>query len=517
MQAMRPARSPARIAVIGTGIGGLSAALWLAHAGARVTLFEAHPHVGGKMRTLPTAAGPVDAGPTVLTLRSVLDRLFAACGLALDDYLQLTRLDTLARHYWRGGPTLDLMADADESLARVDSAFGARAADEVRAFSARAERLFAAFEGPMMRTAEPSPLALALAVMRAPRLLADMAPGRSLERALAAQFSDPRLAQLFARYATYVGGSPAATPALLSLVWAAEARGVWSVAGGVAAVATALADRLEAAGAEIRLATPVRRIVHQQGRVTGVETDAGHHPADIVLFNGDPKALADGLLGPAPRRTVRRAQVAPRSLSAHVASFAATPSGLPLAHHTVLFADDPRAEFDAIARGRVPTDATLYLCAPDHDRPGLQRFEIIRNAAPLPAQTPAQTEDPETCRKTIFDRMAHFGLRMTDGPVTITGPADFAAMFPGSDGSLYGRSPKGLTAALRRPRARTRVPGLYLCGGGAHPGAGVPMAALSGQHAAEAILSDLGSTSPSRRTATPGGTSTGSAPTAAAR
>ena len=514
---MSPDLSHARIAVIGAGIGGLAAAWRLAHAGAAVTLFEAHPHVGGKMRSLPTAAGPVDAGPTVLTLRSVLDRLFADAGRAVEDHLSLTRLDTLARHYWRNGPSLDLMADPQDSLARVEAAFGARAADEVRAFSARAERLFAAFEGPMMHTAEPSSLALALAVMRAPRLLADMAPGRSLEQALRAQFTDPRLAQLFARYATYVGGDPARTPALLSLVWAAEARGVWSVAGGVAAVAQAIRDCAEADGVEIHAATPVHRIATHAGRVTGVETDTGHHPADVVLFAGDPAALSEGRLGTALRGTVRRAQIAPRSLSAHVASFAATPTGLDLAHHTVLFADDPRAEFDAIARGRVPDDATLYRCAPDHDRPGPQRFEIIRNAAPLPAQTHAQTEDSQTCRTTIFDRMAQFGLTMTDGPVTITGPAEFAAMFPGSGGSLYGRSPQGLTAALRRPRARTKVPGLYLCGGGTHPGAGVPMAALSGRHAAEAILSDLGSTSTSRRTATPGGTSTGSARTAHAR
>ncbi len=90
----------------------------------------------------------------------------------------------------------------------------------------------------------------------------------------------------------------------------------------------------------------------------------------------------------------------------------------------------------------------------------------------------------------------------------MTTPAGFEALFPGTDGSLYGRSPHGLMAALKRPTARTRMPGLYLAGGGVHPGAGVPMAALSGGHAAAAMLTDRTSTLPSRQTAMPGGTST---------
>jgi 1-hydroxycarotenoid 3,4-desaturase len=186
-----------------------------------------------------------------------------------------------------------------------------------------------------------------------------------------------------------------------------------------------------------------------------------------------------------------------------------------LHHHNVFFDADPQAEFDDLARGRVPAAPTLYLCAEDRGlarAPGaLERFEIITNApAASEPLTPTDRRDLTQWHQTIMRKMEAFNVTFTPTPTqaAITTPQHFAQMFPASQGALYGQSPHGLTASLKRPRARTNVTGLWLCGGGTHPGAGVPMATISARHAAEAILNDRTSTSKSARMATHGGTST---------
>ena len=506
-----------RIVVVGAGIGGLAAALRLAHAGCAVTVLEAAEGPGGKMRVVQSDAGPVDAGPTVLTMRPVFDALFADVGERLSDHLSLTPLPVLARHFWADGTQLDLMADPDASIANITATFGPKSAQEFRRFSARTQRLFDAFDAPMIESATPSQRALTLQVLKSPRLLWDMAPHRTMDQLLQSGFTDPKLRQLFGRYATYVGGSPYQSPGLLTLISQSEARGVWAVQGGMHRLAQVIAGLAQARGAVFHYGQVARRIEQQGGRASAVVTTLGRFPADVVLFNGDPRALTTGLLGENVKKAVPVVAVEPRSLSAYVHAFAAVPSGPDLSYHSVFFAGDPQAEFSALARGERPTDATLYICAQDRSGPlptGPERFEIILNGPPTAADKDTEQE-VAACQTQVFARAAQFGLRFspTPGANSLTTPQGFNRLFPASNGSLYGRSPHGLTAGLKRPQARTAIPGLYLVGGGCHPGAGVPMATLSARHAAGAIMTDLALLSTSRRTAMPGGMLTGSAKT----
>lgn len=507
-----------RVVIIGAGMGGLAAAIRLAAAGLAVTVVERAAAPGGKMRSLDSPAGPVDAGPTVLTQRRVFEELFAAAGVRLEERVTLLPEPVIARHWWPGGARLDLSSDLAASEAAIAAFAGAAEARAFRAFTARAERLFAAFEEPVMRSPRPDPWRLAGVIARDPGILAAMAPFDSLGRLAARSFRDPRLAQLFARYATYVGGAPMRTPALLCLIWASEARGVWRVEGGMHRLARAMAALAAERGATFRFGAEASRIEVQEGRAAAVHlADGTRLAAAAVLFNGDPRALSLGLLGAPARAAVPRRAVEPRSHSAHVWTFAARTAGLPLLHHNLFFPAPPGSEFDEIAAGRMPRDPTLYICAQDRgagqpDPGGLERLQIIQNAPPLGGRAP-DGEERERCRTQVFQALARFGLTIEPwpDPGSLTTPRDFAALFPGSDGSIYGRSPHGLTASLQRPTARSSLPGLYLAGGGVHPGAGIPMATLSGKHAAAAILTDLASTSPSRPMATPGGISTRSA------
>lgn len=511
------ARSTSHIAVIGAGIGGLAAALRLAHAGLKVSVFDMHSAPGGKMRTVPSDAGPVDAGPTVLTMKPVFDQLFHDVGEHLEDHVSLEAESVLARHFWRDGTRLDLMSNFDESRANVDRVFGGRVAREFTRFSRRAASLYEAFDAPMMRSGKPSRMAVAARVLANPGLVRAMAPHLTLGRSLTKQFSEPKLAQLFARYATYVGGDPSASPALLSLIAHSEAMGVWHVKGGMHRLAKAIEALASRFGAEFHYNAPVTEIRTGQEDSYHLQVSDQDLRFDKILFNGDPRALKMGALGSDVVSAISEPHCIPRSLSAFVHSFAARADGVDLAGHNVFFSDTPNAEFDPIAQGKLPTDPTLYLCAQDRfggaTPNGLERFEIIMNGAPIPDETPENREQESQCQTLTFTRLSQFGLTFspTPGPRSLTSPSGFARLFPKSNGALYGRSPHGMMAAFKRPTARTRISGLYLVGGGAHPGAGIPMATLSAQHAAAAILSDLTSTSTFQRRAMRGGISTVSA------
>jgi len=482
--------NPRHVIVIGAGVGGLATALRLLASGVQVTVYEAAASAGGKMRTVPSVAGPVDAGPTVLTMRWVFDELFTSIGEELDDHVTLTPAQTLARHFWSDGTMLDLCADSNESRANVQNSFGSKVAGEFDAFSERARHLFTAFDAPMMRARSPSSLALVSKVLRDPKLLLAMAPHKTLAGLLEASFSEPKMRQLFGRYATYVGGSPYHSPALLSLIWHAENSGVWAVEGGMHRLAQAMADLIRAKGGAIHFNSPVDDF-------DSLKVSKKDGP-NAVVFAGDPRAIQKSKLGASLTSAVQSNAVEPRSLSANVMTFAAIPSGAKLSHHNVFFGNNPRAEFDPLAKGQDPTDPTLYVCAQDRGGGampvGPERFEIIMNAPPCNDDDTRNEEKAKTCQTQILTRLAQMGLTFSPAPDinVLTTPADFHRLFPASRGSLYGRSPHGMTAGLKRPTARTAIKGLYLAGGGAHPGAGVPMATLSGKHAAEAIMEDLG-------------------------
>ena len=516
-----------RVAIIGAGVGGLVAAALLAARGVAVTVLERAAAPGGKLREIAVDGRPIDSGPTVFTMRSVFEEIFAAAGGSLAGALELLPLETLARHGWTGGATLDLFADAERSADAIGVFAGAAEARGYRAFCDRARAVYDTLEGPFIRTSRPGPLGLALRIGPA-RLdrLRGISPFTTLARALRDHFADPRLLQLFGRYATYCGSSPYAAPATLMLVAHVEREGVWLVRGGMARLAEALADLARANGATIRTGADVAEIVVEQGRACGVVLRTGERiAADAVLSNADAGALPAGLFGPGARRAAPPVPPGARALSARTWSLVAETDGFPLLHHTVFFSDDYEAEFQDIGRGRSPRDPTVYVCAQDrgHDAAGppaggAERLFLIANAPAHGLPAPIDQAETRQCEERTFRRLARCGLevRRRSGSCVATGPAEFEALFPGTGGALYGPASHGWMASFRRPGSASRIPGLYLAGGSTHPGPGLPMAALSGQLAAARLMSDLSaarrpgraSTRRWRPAATPGGMST---------
>lgn len=510
--------------VVGAGIGGLVTALLLGAQGFAVTVVEKAPRPGGKLREIVVGGRGIDSGPTVFTMRVVFERIFAAAGSRLEDHLTLRRADILARHSWEDGSTFDLHADIDQSADAVGRLAGAREALGYRAFCRRTEEVFRSLDAPFMENPAPSPLGLARAAgIGGLAALTRIQPFSSLWNVAGQYFRDPRLRQLFARYATYCGSSPFQAPGPLMLIAHVEQMGVWLVEGGMARLAEALERLATTQGVVFRYGEAASAIGVRDGCATGVTLASGEVlEADAIVFNGDPAALSVGLLGEAVRGATVSWPPAARSLSALTWSIRGSATGFALSRHTVFFSGDYRREFDDLfGRGRLPEEPTIYVCAQDRDASdsappsGAESLFLLVNAPPCADGAPLSQSEIASCERVVTARLARAGLSIAAPPRmrVVTTPAAFEAMFPATGGALYGRASHGWAASFQRPSARTKIRGLYLAGGAVHPGPGIPMAALSGSHAATAIARDLASTMSWHATAMPGGMSTRSAMT----
>lgn len=497
------ARSEPPVVIVGAGVGGLAAAISLAARGVAVLVLERTSAPGGKMREVRIGAARLDAGPTVFTMRWVFDELLAAAGARLDEHLRLRPARLLARHAWDGGAQLDLYADLERSAAAIGAFAGSAEARRFLQFAACARRIYATLERPFIRAPRcPHPLALLWRTgWRGLRDLWAIRPFETLWRALGQHFHDPRLRQLFGRYATYCGSSPFQAPATLMLVAHVELDGVWLIDDGMHGLARALQQVAMARGALFRYGAHVARLLVEGGAVRAVELQGGERiAARAVIVNADPSAVGAGLFGEEVRPAAEPVAPPLRSLSAVTFHAVARARGLPLARHTVCFSRDYRAEFEHLRSGRLPDDPTVYVCAQDRDdaggraAEGPERLMCLVNAPALGDIAPLSPADIGACADRCLATLARCGLQI-DGDAagwTATTPSDFDRLFPGTGGALYGRASHGWRASFSRPGARTRIPGLYLVGGATHPGPGIPMAALSGRLAAAAVQQDLG-------------------------
>ena len=287
---------------------------------------------------------------------------------------------------------LDLFAERAESADAIGRFAGAAEARGFEAFAARAARIWRTLESSFIREDRPS--VLDLVAKAGARDLMGISPFTTLDRALAEHFRDPRLRQLFGRYATYCGSSPYDSPATLMLVAHVESEGVWLVEGGMHRLAVALAALAERLGARIRYGAGVRSMTQRGGRAGGVVLADGEPvAADAIICNGDSNAVATGLFGDLGAG-VRPTAPAERSLSALTWAVRTLPAGFPLLRHTVFFSDDYRAEFDALKRGRLPAVPTVYICAQDRTDQEAQAGEPERLLCLVNAPATGDTGKP---------------------------------------------------------------------------------------------------------------------------
>lgn len=487
------------VVVIGAGVGGLTAAIRLAGRGHPVTVVEQLDRPGGKMGEWREAGFRFDTGPSVVTMRPVIERLFHEAGRRLEDYLELAPLHPITRYHWRDGMVLDALQDEEAMCAEI-ARINPREVDGYRRFMRYAAELHRVVSRPFLYSRQPGwrdilrlPIADALKIDAL----------RTMYQAIRAHFRDPRLIQLFSRFATYNGSSPYQSPATLNVIAHVEmAQGAWYPRGGVYQIALALERLARELGVELRYGSRVAKIEIASGKVAGVMLEDGARlRARAVVANADVSEVYRRLIddGPAARRGQRQAGQLEPSCSGFVMLLGVARQTPALAHHNIFFTDDYPAEFTAIFEQRIPPpDPTLYLCItnktdPDHAPAGCENWFVLVNA---PYLSPAWDwqRNAETYAAHLKDAMRGWGLDAGDTPRVerVYTPLDLQTMYGGNAGAIYGFSSNTRTAAFRRPNNRAgHVRGLYFASGSAHPGGGVPLVMLSGMAASECLEEDM--------------------------
>jgi phytoene desaturase len=498
--------SAANLIVVGGGLGGLAAACTLAARGHRVTLLERNGWLGGKAAILAEDGFRFDMGPTILTVPRVLRRIFEEAGHRLEDALDLVPLDPQWRCFFADGTTLDLESSIAPMAARLES-YAPGSGDGYRRFMAISERLHEVSERFFFwRPVEGLRDTLDLRANLKASTLADVLSlrmGKTVAGTIRGQVPDARVAQMLDHFTQYVGSSPYGSPAVLCAIAHMQTRdGVWYPRGGTRAVPEALARLAEALGVQVRLGCGVRRLVVEGGRVTGVETDTGERlAAAAVISNMDSVRTHRELLdGPEAEPFLRRRRYEP-ACSGVVLYLGLDRAYPQLLHHDFVFSADPEEEFDWIYRkGEPAPDPTCYLAAPARTEPevappGGEALYILVHTPYLRPHHDWQAMLPGY-RRVILDKLKRTaGLTDIEERIRlerVLTPADIHRRYHVLDGAIYGLASHGRFLGAFKPGNRSRdVAGLYLAGGAAHPGPGMPMVLMSGWIAADALHRDI--------------------------
>ena len=493
-------KNPEKIAVIGAGIGGLCTAARLAKAGHLVTIFEASSRTGGKCRTEWIGRYAFDTGPSLLTLPAVYRDFFQRTGDVMGRVLELEEVNPSFDYRFHDGTSVKFAnLSRKKTLASIEQTLGADAAAEWNRVMLRAEAMWDVSREPFIESELKSPISL----LKRPRLIRDLkiiSPWKSLR---GIGITNPYLAKIMDRYATYSGSDPRYAPAVLSTIaFVEEAFGAWHIKGGIGTLAEKITERCEKLGVDIRLNSRVNEIVLNKGRVTGVVVNDATLTFDRVVANADAQFVYEKLLAPTKKVVNIRKKLAKQepSLAGFSLLLGLKPSdSQPLEHHTILFPENYDLEFESIFTKKTPVEKpTIYICAPRDplmvkDKDHESWFVLVnapRHSASGDGFDWSNQDFNRQYANSIINQIEAAGIPIRERleVLEIRTPLDLQESVNAPGGSIYGTSSNGARSAFARAKNRSPIKGLYLVGGSAHPGGGLPLVGLSAEMVAEAIL-----------------------------
>ena len=499
------------VGVIGSGLAGLAAACTLAARGHRVTVFEKNSWLGGKAAQLRARGFRFDMGPTILIQPSVLQRIFDEAGRRVEDYVPMVRLDPQWRCFFEDKTVLDLKDDSREMASQLEAIWPKMGAGYLMFLQTSAqlhsisERFFFWRSVGSMRDTLDFGGAFDLKVLRD---VMRMRLGKTVAGTIREFIPDANVAQMLDHFVQYVGSSPDASPAILCAIGHMQMQeGIWYPLGGTRAVPEGLVKLATELGVVFHTETDVARITttavsgKSTGRVTGLVTTAGvAHKFDCVVSNEDAVRTHRELVGGDAARKFEHLRSYEPACSGVVLYLGLKKRYEHLAHHGFVFSRDPHEEFHHIYDlGELAPDPTCYLAATAATDPtsapagGEALYVLVHTPYLRPGQD--WKKMLPGYRQVILDKLKRTaGLEDIEERIVFEAaltPQDIHDRYRVLNGAIYGISSHGVWQGAFKPANRSReLPGMYLAGGAAHPGPGMPMVMMSGWIAADSLDQD---------------------------
>lgn len=483
-----------RVAVIGSGLGGLSAAISLAQEGYAVTVHEKNPQIGGKLNVLKQAGYTFDLGPSILTLPHLFSRLFERSGKRMSDYVSLRTLRPHWRNFFEDGQVVDLFPEP-ERMAEEARKVGEDPA-AVQRFLAYSARLYdlvnAGYFEQGLDTAKEFRRFYGLGNFLKFDLFRTMHGG--VKRFL----KTPHMQDIFDYFIKYVGSSAYHSPAFMNCLPTIHFRyDLWYVDGGLYHLALGLGKLMDELGIVVRLNCEVTEVRHAGSRVTGLVAGGEFQPADIVVSNMEVIPAYEKLLreDPAFLRTLDRYEPACSGLVLELGLDCQYPQ---LAHHNFFFSKHQREHFHTVFRKRqLPPDPTIYLVAasrtdPTVAPPGCDCLKILPHIPHIDDAHPLTRADYLAFKDRVVDKLERMGLKDLRRHVVFEHcwtPLDIRQQYYSNQGSIYGVvSDRFKNLAFKAPKQSVKYPNLFFVGGSVNPGGGMPMVVLCGQNVAKKVV-----------------------------
>jgi len=487
------------VIVIGAGPGGLASAMLLASAGVKVKLLERMPIVGGRTSAIQTDGFKFDLGPTFFLYPRVLDEIFAAAGASLRQEVELIRLDPQYRIIFGGGGELNATPD----LARMEQQIGAIAPEDAPGFRrfleenrAKLDRMLPCLENPFLGWQD-------MLNLRLLKTLPIIRPHQSVDTYLSRFFRDSRIRLAFSFQSKYLGMSPFRCPSLFSILSFLEYEyGVFHPIGGCAAVTAAMARVAERLGVEICLNQPVEEIMFDGRRAVGVRTREGVHRADALIVNADFARAMSRLVPDRLRHRWTDRKIARKKFSCSTfMMYLGVEGKFDLPHHNIHIADDYPRNLDEIENQHVLSgDPSFYVQNASVTDPTLapQAMSTLYVLAPVTHQhsNVDWERERDRFRALMLKQISKAGFVDVEKRIRferVITPADWDRQYEIHKGATFNLAHSLDQMLHLRPHNRFEdLDGVYLVGGGTHPGSGLPVIFESARISTRLLLVDLG-------------------------